>query len=58
MVASCYSQSPRPRLGFGRGLKQCYVMLRIITFLKLLGYTSSDLFHLRLSPSGMRVPAN
>lgn len=48
MVASYYSQSEPSQVRFWLGCAQYYVMLRILTFVRALGYTSSYLFHASL----------
>ena len=48
MVASYYSQSAPSQVRFWLGCAQYYVMLRILTFVRALAYTSSYLFQARL----------
>ncbi|MEG4440694.1 hypothetical protein QUB47_01855 [Microcoleus sp. AT9_B5] len=48
MVASYYSQSAPSQVRFWLGRAQYYVMLRILTFVRALGYISSYLFHASL----------
>lgn len=49
MVASYYSQSAPSQVRFWLGCAQYYVMLRILTFVRAVAYTSSYLFHASLN---------